>query len=239
MYKDFLMQLYTENNTKYTFFPHKVDFNTVKNIKSIFNNDVFEKHLSEATVQGELVICNDVSKLEKGEKRMIKETFNDYKENLKTRDDSKDKWIYNIIDGISEKDKILYDDELCVIIPNYVWNEEDDKKMQIMAICKNKELKTLRSLTSEHIPLLEHMKSCALITIKNKYNVGEDSLKIFIHYEPSAYLLHIHFVNINNVNAPSSIEYSHDLDSVIYNLNLDSDYYKKIILNKRISIINL
>jgi hypothetical protein len=29
------------------------------------------------------------------------------------------------------------------------------------------------------------------------------------------------------------VEYSHDLDTVIFNLKMDSDYYKKIKLNRR------
>ena len=55
---------------------------------------------------------------------------------------------------------------------------------------------------------------------------------MFFHYDPSTYQLHIHFANIAENNG-SSVEYSHDLDIVIFNLSLDSDYYKKVLLNVR------
>ena len=58
-------------------------------------------------------------------------------------------------------------------------------------------------------------------------------MKIYIHYNPSTYHLHIHFVNNLFHNISSSVEYSHELNNVIFNLELDSDYYKKIVLNKR------
>lgn len=57
---------------------------------------------------------------------------------------------------------------------------------------------------------------------------------MFFHYTPSTFQLHIHFTNINNNSINSSVEYSHELGQVIFNLELDSDYYKKINLIKRI-----
>ena len=101
----------------------------------------------------------------------------------------------------------------------------------------DKQLRTIRELTKEHIPLLEHMKKTTLEKIEKVYGLKEGSLKIYFHYEPSTYHLHIHFVNISYKDAGSSVEYSHDLDSVIFNLSLDSDYYRKIKLNRRFVIV--
>ena len=57
---------------------------------------------------------------------------------------------------------------------------------------------------------------------------------MFFHYDPSTYHLHIHFINTRYTENWSSVEYSHDLDIVIFNLRMDRDYYKKIRLNRRI-----
>ena len=70
--------------------------------------------------------------------------------------------------------------------------------------------------------------------IEENYELKEENLKIFFHYDPSTYHLHMHFINTKNTKSGSSVEYSHDLDMVIFNLKLDSDYYKKININKRI-----
>ena len=39
---------------------------------------------------------------------------------------------------------------------------------------------------------------------------------------------------ISNTDANSSVEYSHDLNTVITNLKIKSDYYQSVMLNKRI-----
>jgi hypothetical protein len=77
------------------------------------------------------------------------------------------------------------------------------------------------------------MRNITLKIIKEKYGLNETSIKKFFHYPPSTYHLHIHFVN-NRVKFGSSIEYSHELNNVIFNLSICSDYYKKALLNKKI-----
>jgi hypothetical protein len=57
---------------------------------------------------------------------------------------------------------------------------------------------------------------------------------MFFHYDPSTYHLHIHFVNTSNYDSRSSVEYSHELNSVIFNLSICSNYYKEAVLNKKI-----
>jgi len=77
------------------------------------------------------------------------------------------------------------------------------------------------------------MKKVTIETIKTKYGIDECYLKMFFHYEPSTYHLHIHFINTSHHEARSSVEYSHELNNVIFNLSLYSQYYKVAILNRR------
>jgi m7GpppX diphosphatase len=224
----------TINNINYKFFPSNItSFDKIIKNKKILENDVYEKYEAIAEISGELIVCNDVSKMKRSEKKMIKESYKSYLKSIEQRDLKKDKWIYNILDGISEQDSILYKDELCLIIPTYMWDTISLDKLHILCLPTDITLRSIRSLTAEHIPLLEHMKKVTTEVIKNKYNLDECYLKMFFHYEPSTYHLHIHFVNIANTDSRSSVEYSHELNSVIFNLSLCSDYYKKIILNKR------
>jgi m7GpppX diphosphatase len=224
----------TIGNINYKFIPSRVTTfdKIIKNNKTM-ENDVYEKYEATAEVSGELIICNDITKMKRTEKKIIRETYEEYLKSLQKRDPNKDKWIYNIIDGSSEQEQILHRDETCIVIPTYMWDSTNIDKLHILCLPTDISLRSIRSLTAEHIPLLEHMKKVTLETIKNKYGVDECYLKMFFHYEPSTYHLHIHFVNTSNYDARTSVEYSHELNNVIFNLSIYSQYYKVALLNIR------
>ena len=115
-----------------------------------------------------------------------------------------------------------------------MWDGKNVDKLHILTMPTNISLRSIRSLTSKHIPLLEHMKNITINIIKERYNIDEHYIKMFFHYEPSTYHLHIHFVNVAHHDARSSVEYSHELNNVIFNLTIYSDYYQRAILNKRV-----
>ena len=224
----------TVENVNYKFIPSKVtSFDKIVKNNKTMENDIYEKYEATAEISGELIVCNDVSKMKRTEKKLVRETYEEYLTSLKKRDPNKDKWIYNIIDGTSEQELILHRDELCIIIPTYMWDSVNIEKLHILCLPTDITLRSIRSLTADHIPLLEHMKKVTLETIKAKYGVDECYLKIFFHYEPSTYHLHIHFINTAHYEARSSVEYSHELNNIIFNLSLYSQYYKVAILNRR------
>lgn len=225
---------YINENKHYKFIPQKVLMVDESNKKQTFKNDIYDKYQASATIEGELIVCNDITKMRKSQKKIAKETYEEYIKIIEKRDVNKDKWIYNIIDGISEQDSILYRDDKCIVIPSYMWNSTDVDKLQILCLPIDKSLRTIRCLEMKHIPLLKHMKHVTCAVIKEKYGLDECYIKKFFHYEPSTYHLHIHFMNIANFEAPSSVEYSHELESAIFNLSIASNYYKQIVMNKRI-----
>lgn len=223
------------NNINYKFIPSQIkNFETIKKDKLVLKNDIYEKYSAFAEIEGELIICNDVNQMRRFEKKIIRETYEDYLKYIKKRDPKKDQWIYNIINGISEQDKILFKDHLCIVIPTYMWDGINIDKLHLLCMPLDTSLRSLRSLTASHIPLLEHMKRVTLSIINIHYNIEEEYIKIFFHYEPSTYHLHIHFANISHNEARSSVEYSHELNNVIFNLSICSDYYQRSILNKRV-----
>jgi m7GpppX diphosphatase len=222
-------------NSMYKFIPHHVvAFNNIIKHRLVMENDIFEKYEATTEVSGELIICKDVSLVKHKEKKMERETYDDYLQTLSTRDPKKDKWIYNIIDGISEQESILFKDDLCIFVLNYLWDGKNIDKLQILCLPIDKSLRSIRSLDSSHIHLLEHMKKITLQIIREKYGLEEEYMKMFFHYDPSTYHLHIHFVNILLHEAHSSVEYSHELNNVLFNLSICSDYYKIINLNIRV-----
>jgi m7GpppX diphosphatase len=224
----------TIENINYKFVPSKVtSFDKIIKNKKTMENDVYEKYEATAEILGELIVCNDVTKMKHTEKKLVRETYEEYLISLQKRDPNKDKWIYNIIDGTSEQELILHRDESCIVIPTYMWDSVNIDKLHILCLPTDMSLRSIRSITAEHIPLLEHMKKVTLETIKNKYGLDECYLKMFFHYEPSTYHLHIHFVNTAHYESRSSVEYSHEINNVIFNLSIYSQYYKVAILNRR------
>ena len=110
----------------------------------------------------------------------------------------------------------------------------DITKMYLLVFPNDKTLHTLRDLTKTNIDLLVHIKTKTLEVIKSMWGFDSNIIKMYLHYTPSTYHLHIHFVLISNFDVNSSIEYSHDLDNVINTLKIKSDYYQIITMNKRI-----
>jgi m7GpppX diphosphatase len=224
----------TIENVNYKFTPSRLSrIDSIKKDKLVLKNDIYEKYRATAEIEGELIICNDTSLMCRFQKKIIRESYEDYLKYIVKRDAGKDKWIYNIIDGISEQHSILYRDNVCIVVPTYTWDGINLDNLHILCLPTDTSLRSIRSLNSSHIQLLEHMRRVTLEIIAAKYNIDEYYIKMFFHYEPSTYHLHIHFVNTANYDVRSSIEYSHELNSVIFNLSICPDYYQRVILNKR------
>ncbi len=221
-------------NVRYQFIPSKVlNFAGITHNTLILKNDIYEKYAATAEISGELIVCHDKSKMASRERKLKRETYMEYMQTIEKRDPTKDAWIYNILDGIAEQEAILHRDAQCIVIPNYTWDTINADDLHVLCLPTDKSLWSIRSLTAEHIPLLEHMMRETVRVIRDTYNIEEQYLKIFFHYDPSTYHLHIHFVNIANSQARSSVEYSHELHNVMFNLSICSDYYKRAVLNIR------
>jgi m7GpppX diphosphatase len=225
----------TIDNISYRFIPSKVtSFDSIIKENQTLKNDIYEKYEAKAEMSGELIICKDVTQMKQRVKKLVQEDYETYLQTLEKRDAKKDVWIYNIIDGISEQESILYRDEKCIVFINYFWDGKDVDKLQLLCMPIDRNLRSIRSLDDSHISLLEHMKLVTLQVIREKYGVEEEYIRMYFHYEPSTYHLHIHFVNTASNHLHSSVEYSHELNSVIFNLKMKTDYYKIIKLNIRV-----
>lgn len=228
-----------EEGKKYTFITKS---NWISNIEYIndkpeYTNDIYSKQSVKINnLEGDLIICSNINKLDGFCKKTIFETYSEYLGIISKRDWSKEQWVYNILDGVAEQDKIIYRDEQIIIAPNYTWDGEEMLKLYLLVFPTDRTLHTLRDLNSSHLELLENIKTKTLEVIKSTYGFNSDIVKSFIHYSPSTYHLHIHFVLVSNTDVNSSTEYSHDLDTVINILKIKSDYYQSdnIKIKKRI-----
>lgn len=235
-----------EQNKKYTFIPQFKWIDNLKKEEKTFENDVYTKYTSHLeNLQGELIECGDLSKLDGFCKKIVKETYQDYMEFICKRDFKKEQWVYNILDGLAEQEQILYKDDKIVILPNYTWkydvnnmnnsnNPIDLSQMYLLTFPTNISIHSLRDLNETHLDLLEHIQTKTHNIIKETFGFDSDIIKSFVHYSPTTYHLHVHSVLISNINVNSSVEYSHSLSNIISNIKIKSDYYQTIIIDKRI-----
>jgi m7GpppX diphosphatase len=207
---------------------------TVKLLCEEMKNERYSKYHVKAELVGSMIVTKNPNKYDtkniRTKRHLTKETYEEYLIKLQSVHHTNYKWVYNIIDGTSEQDRILYRDEQMILIPTFTWDKTDMEKFHLLAITTDKSLHTIRDLTGDHIQHVQHMYQTSVATIEKIFGIPSSRIKAYIHYPPSAWHLHIHFCTLDNVTASSSIEYSHLVDTVVSNLQLCPTYYKNVMV---------
>jgi m7GpppX diphosphatase len=140
-------------------------------------------------------------------------------------------WVYNILEHKKEADRIVFEDEDpdlgFILLPDLKWDQKQNTNLYLVAIIKKRDIKSLRDLTGDHLPLLENIRTKATEAICSKYAMDKSRLRIYFHYQPSYYHLHIHFTAMSFDAPGSQAERAHLLSNVISNLRVAPDYYQK------------
>ncbi|XP_077161602.1 m7GpppX diphosphatase [Paroedura picta] len=140
-------------------------------------------------------------------------------------------WVYNILEKKAEADRIIYENpdptDGFVLIPDLKWDQKQLDDLYLIAICHCRGIKSLRDLTAEHLPLLKNISKEGKEAIVKRFGVAGAQLRVYLHYQPSYYHLHVHFTALSYDAPGSSVERAHLLSDVIDNLELDSSYYRK------------
>ncbi|XP_056647931.1 m7GpppX diphosphatase [Diorhabda sublineata] len=139
-------------------------------------------------------------------------------------------WVYNIIEHKSEVERIIFEDtdpdNGFVMLPDLKWNGHVNT-LYLLAVINRRDIKSMRDLTGNHLELLRNIKKKGVEAIKAKFGLDESRLRIYLHYHPSFYHLHIHFGFLQH-DAPGILtEKAHLLSQVINNIELLPDYYQK------------
>lgn len=144
-------------------------------------------------------------------------------------------WVYNILEHKSEQERIIFEDsdpeKGFILLPDLKWDGRTLETMYVLALPHKRDIKSLRELDGSHLPLLKNIRDAGCDAIKRTYGLSRSRLRIYFHYQPSFYHLHVHF-NPCKTEAPGIFcEKSHLLDTVINNLELAPDYYKRATLS--------
>lgn len=144
-------------------------------------------------------------------------------------------WVDNILDGSAEADRVIFNDPNeetgFVLCKDMKW-DDDLSTLYLLAITR-KRIRSIRDLNESHLPLLRNIKEAGTKAIADTYGVLKPQLRIYFHYQPSFYHLHVHFTTFAVENSGTLTERAHLLTTVIRNIELMSDYYQKAILTFR------
>ena len=77
-------------------------------------------------------------------------------------------WVYNILEKKTEADRIVLEDpdpELgFVLLPDMKWDRKSIDQLYLVAIVHKHGIRSLRDLGSEHLPLLENIRTNGLVS---------------------------------------------------------------------------
>lgn len=79
------------------------------------------------------------------------------------------------------------------------WDDELST-LYLIAITRKK-IKSIRDLNESHLPLLKNIKEAGTKAIFDKYGIPKTQLRIYFHYQPSYYHLHVHFTSFSVENS--------------------------------------
>eukprot|EP00898_Chlorokybus_atmophyticus_P004783 jgi/Chlat1/5305/Chrsp35S05246 len=126
--------------------------------------------------------------------------------------------VLNVLDGAHD-----------YVMQRTCWKQVQE--LYCVGICHRRDVRSLRDLTAEHLPLLYNMKTKGAAALQDRYGVQPSQLRIYVHYQPSYYHFHVHFRHANaNGGFGFAAGKAHLLDDVISNIELLPDYYQRCTL---------
>ncbi|CAF0790758.1 unnamed protein product [Rotaria sp. Silwood1] len=215
--------------------------------KEDFVNDIYHKYTVEARST-----CNDiklafiypatplhVKKYSKKQTCLISETSHCYETIVRSyieQNQLNAQWVYNIVDGKSERERILLETNEFILLPDIMWDGKAIESLHLLALVKTHNIHSIRDLKSEHIPMLESLLEKTTNFISTKYDISPKTIRAFFHYPPTFYHLHVHFTTLQNRICGCEVERAHLLQDVIDHLKLKNDYYQTKTLYYKVAI---
>lgn len=144
-------------------------------------------------------------------------------------------WLYNVLEHRKEKERILYEDPCdengFILLPDLKWDGKTVEQLYLLALVRRRGIRSLRDLTAADLPLLRNVQTRGIAAIEKRYGIGASQLRIYLHYQPTFYHLHMHFTYLRYDPPGAGCEKAHLLSTVINNLELAGDYYQRATLS--------
>ncbi|KAK3900590.1 HIT-like domain-containing protein [Staphylotrichum tortipilum] len=122
-------------------------------------------------------------------------------------------WVYNILSGEKEAEDVIYrtsppgapplndssqdEDENFLLLPDLNWDRRTIPALHLLGLVSRRDLWSLRDLRRRHLPWLRHMRDKFLDATTQVYpDIDRDQIKLYLHYQPTYYHLHVHVVHV-------------------------------------------
>lgn len=155
-----------------------------------------------------------------------------------TSSKSDNQWVFNILDGKAEKDRIILNDtdkkSGFVLLPSFKSAGKGDD-LDFVAICHRRDIYSLRDLNGQHLTLLRNILTKSTKAIQDAHKKSLGRLRAYIHYHPTFYHFHVHIKMVDPCDYQAT-DRDHLLSTVISNLSIDENYYSKAVLTYPLSI---
>lgn len=220
-------------------------FTTKSQLRTEFINDIYGNFLCLADPEiNQLKVTiiypaseKHIVKFSAQPKHLLEETAQDYQTvtlpHLE-REQLSLEWLYNVLEHRKEQNRIVFEDPSdetgFILLPDLKWDGKTLEQLYLLALVRVRGIKSLRDLTGEHLPLLRNIKERGTEAIRERYGIGADTLRVYLHYQPTFYHLHVHFTFLQHDPPGIQCEKSHLLAAVIGNLELVPDYYQRATL---------
>lgn len=116
-------------------------------------------------------------------------------------------WIFNILNGESEQNKILAKDfgskTGFVFIPDekYDIDKTLNADLHVLAIVNRDDWPSIRSLVgNDALVCMEKIKQAGKTIMNNKFGLSEFEYLSYISYLPTFFHLHVHFVHVSSTS---------------------------------------
>lgn len=152
-------------------------------------------------------------------------------------------WLYNVLEKKAETDRIVYEEAMdtsdgFLIAKDMKWKTKGDIPTEaekidlyVNTLIARRDIRSLRDLRAEHLSLLHAINTRGRQAVAAAYGLNERELRLFIHYQPQFYHLHVHISHVKNPMASALSDRAHQLEHVIDNIQLLGDYYARATLS--------
>ena len=104
-------------------------------------------------------------------------------------------------------------------------------KLYCLALVQRRDLASLRDLRQQHLPLLRNVLHKGLDAIQQRFGVAAEEVVVFLHYLPSYYHLHVHFVHADaEPTHGTQAGKAHMLTDVISQIETCGDFFERATL---------
>ena len=130
-------------------------------------------------------------------------------------------YINKTCDNEERNRRVIYENELFICVKDIKHIDEDDYPYTTW--CK-KDLRSLLDLERKHLKYIKNLKK----VMYQKYQLTDDNTENFIHFHPSYWRLHIHFVTRPHITPVYHQLYF--INDIINNIESDEDVYRTYVL---------